>query len=95
MLSLTDEDRTLLANLIPAAQRLIALDKHTLGMWLQWISDHERALLVAWAVHHGPDWITANIDLPDSASAHGEKRTPERVTIESLRQGSMILDNIE
>jgi hypothetical protein len=62
MLNLTDEDRALLAFLIPTAQRLSAVDQRALRAWLWQISDRERALLVTWVAHQGPGWIAANID---------------------------------
>jgi len=62
MPSFTREDLVLLDKLVPIAQRLVALDKRTLGLWLWQISDQERALLVTWAIHHGSEWITASLD---------------------------------
>lgn len=64
MLNITDEDRLLLANLVPTAQYLMELNECILRGWLWQISDHERALLVTWVAHHGPEWITANLDPP-------------------------------
>jgi hypothetical protein len=62
----TDEERAALMTLIPTAQGL-ARDEPALRDWLGQLSDHERALLITWAVHYGPGWDTASIDPSDDA----------------------------
>ena len=54
------DDCTLLAYLVPAAQRLIAIDGRMFEAWAAQLSDYERTLLIQWIVLQGLNkWRTA------------------------------------
>jgi hypothetical protein len=65
MLAFSAEERARLAYLVPMAQRLFAGDVHRYSLWIGQLSDHERALLVRWIAHYGPDWHTAPLPKVD------------------------------
>jgi hypothetical protein len=57
-MSTSDDDRAILARLIPTAQRL-ADDQPELTTWLATLTDHERAVILAWAQQQGLHWAQA------------------------------------
>jgi len=55
------EDRAMLAELVPKAQRLSRISRTTYQIWIEQLSTHQRGLLVRWIAIYGERWNVATL----------------------------------